>query len=645
MARIAFLLFQSLCRGSFLHDAEISMLSGRLRAAGAANDVLETILGPDDEAGNTRLLERLADRVAQEGYGVLVFHRLWDVEIPRVLRRLLRDRGREPVFLLHAQAGSAGPADPFDAHLVSLPLPVFLALSAADAPLDRERLAALLSRAGAEDGPQDETAGRPRVPSSNFTRIRVNPESAGRPPSIVIHGNPGCPYRRPIPRDSFWSGVELDPRVTNTVGCSFCDVNLGERYRLLPGVAEECARQIQDARRQVPDAFEMVLLDQDPFPFLPELFGCLLEARARPLHLLIQARADLFLDRREEFEQALVLARRGGHRLTPFLVGLENFHQPTLDLYNKGVTVETNVAVLRYLDDVAQRFADVYDRNRVRPGFILWHPWVTLDAIRANVEAIRRHGLGSFRSEFSLSKLRLYPSLPFYWKARRDGLLTERYPDRGFDSARRYGYPEEHPYRFASPEAQSAYTLLAALVREIEPDHELDLLDLVVEWVHGREECRREPPLLALERPSELVELFRVDAAGRLGRFRTARAASGPRSLPPGRERAVRRLVAAEPPEDDEFELACMFVAGDALQLLFAPRGEGEAVRLDPRAAAFQVALTPRTPGSRCFARSARFDLSYSLRVDDARTRRHVRQLCARICRRDGGSTRRPRRV
>jgi hypothetical protein len=437
---LGFLVFQSLRKGSYLHDAEISMLSGQLELEGVPNDVVEAVFDGSNAAENAVVFAKLVDVIAERGFDVLVFHRIWDADLPRTLRKLLQDRGLRPVFALH-RTKEIGATDPYDCVLGASALEALRAIARAPAPLDPSGIAGLTHR-GPDGDLVDNPPGEqePVIPrwerTSNFRRIRVNPDVAGRPPAVVIHGNPGCPYRKPVSTVPAWRRLKLDPKTTNTRGCAFCDVNLSEEWRHVPEIAEHCVRQIRRVQSDLPDAYEMILLDQDPFPYLPDLVRGLAAAGCGPVHLLIQARADLFLKRTDVFEQALALARAGGHRLSPFLVGIENFHQPTLDFYNKGVTVETNVQVLDYLEDVGPRFADVVDLDKMSPGFILWHPWVTMESLRVNVEALAKTKLMRFRGEVVLSKIRLYPDIPFYWKAKEDGLRAPGSPG-GLHLARR----------------------------------------------------------------------------------------------------------------------------------------------------------------------------------------------------------------
>lgn len=645
---IGLLVFQSLRKGSYLHDAEISMLSGQLELEGVDNDVVEAVLDGSNAAENAVVLKRLVDVIAERGFDVLVFHRIWDPELPRTIRTLLADRGLRPVLALH-RTKDIGATDPYDCVLGASPLGALRAIARAPAPLDLSRIAGLSHR-GPDGDLVDHPPGErePVIPrwerTSNFRRIRVNPEAAGRPPAVVIHGNPGCPYRKPVSTVPVWRRLTLDPKTTNTRGCAFCDINLSEDWRHVPEIAEHCVRQIHRAQSDIPDAHEMILLDQDPFPYLPDLLRGLATAGSRPVHLLIQARADLFLKRTDVFEQALTLARASGHRVSPFLVGIESFHQPTLDFYNKGVTVETNVQVLEYLEDVGQRFADVMDLDKMSPGFILWHPWVTMESLRVNLEALASTRLMRFRAEVVLSKIRLYPDIPLYWKAKEDGLLLPSYGAPELDSSVRYGYSEEHPYRFERPQAQAAYTLLAGLCRDLGSVEELPLLALVLDWVDAHPECGDEALELGLRQPDVLRERFdreRGEDAAALRRREDCRAAK--RDATAAQRQDVLARLGLPPSAtrigSGRFELARLLCQGDRRELVFALRGRARQVAADPRSAAFRLFIEPRSSKPH-YRQTRALNLSYSVPAQDPLAMSEVTLLCERIAAVEDGEDR-----
>lgn len=640
---IGFLVFQSLRKGSYLHDAEISMLSGQLALEGVPNEVVEAVFDGSNVAENAAVLARLVDVIAERGFDVLVFHRIWDAAVPLELRERLRDRGLRPVLVLHPTK-EIGATDPYDCVLGLSPLGALRALARAPAPLRPSKIAGLSHR-GPDGALVDNPPGErePVVPrwerSSNFRRIRVDPDAAGRPPAVVIHGNPGCPYRKPVSTVPAWRRLALDPETTNTRGCAFCDVNLSEDWRHVPEIAEHCVRQIGRVQSDLPDAYEMILLDQDPFPYLPDLMRGLALAGSRPLHLLIQARADLFLKRVDEFERALALARDSGHRLSPFLVGIESFHQPTLDFYNKGVTVETNVQVLDYLVEVGQRFADVVDLDKMSPGFILWHPWVTMESLRVNQQALASTKLMRFRGEVVLSKIRLYPDIPFYWKAKEDGLLLTSYGAQGLDSSVRYGYDEEHPYRFERPEAQAAYTVLAGLCRDHETVEELPLMALVLDWVDAHPEYWDEALELGLREPDALRERFDADHRDDVARLvlrggRHGGLGAAKRDATAAQHRDVLALLglpsSATQLGSGRFELARLFCQGDRRELLFAPRGRAHEIAADPRSAAFRLFIDPRSSRAH-YMQTQALNLSYSMPGEDPHAMSEVTLLCERI--------------
>jgi radical SAM superfamily enzyme YgiQ (UPF0313 family) len=650
MRRLAFVLFQSQRRGSYLHDGEVSIRSGLLREADVPNEIFEVVFNERDEAENDQLLSELAARLHDGGYELLVFQRIWDPGVVQALRSKLEELSDSlPHFVFIPRKLFGENTDPYEFLNTQGSVHVLEMLARSDKTLDPSTIAGLHYRdasgnfvqAEGEIVPDEANVDRWKL-RPNFQRISINPGAASKGTHFVVYGNPGCPYRKTIYEEDFWKGLEVDPQATNTKGCSFCNINLAEDYRFVKGIARQVVEQIQHIQQQMPGKHEIILLDQDPFPFLPELFSLLLEENIPPLHLLIQARADLFLLRKEAFETSLESARAGGHGLTPFLIGFENFHQPTLDLYNKGVTVEMNIEVLNFLRSVAERYPDVYDRDRVSPGFILWHPWVSFGSLRTNIDLIKEVGFDEFRSEMALSKIRLYPDIPFYWKAKEDDLLVENYSDRGLDSASRYGYPEEAPYRFAEPEAQTAYTLLAILCRRFEPIHELKLLELILRWVEEKETQWKGETLLADSAPDKLVALFLAEHEKEVQALRKEGNIGGrARDVEGKPAQRLRRLLAPiwvnEAPAPGGFELARLLNDGKRIQLFFAPPGKSTDVHHSPSTAIFRIILESRSSKPH-YMQGARLNISYATGDETSEVQQAAQEVCALIQSRDRGA-------
>lgn len=622
--RVAHLVFQSHRKGSYLHDGAVSIASGRLRENGVHSDVFETVLDGERVEQNRALIARLAQRLVDGGYGVLITGRIWDPKVIWTLREELDARtDRRPILLFVPRKMFGESSDPYDIVNPRGNWRVMLEVAQAPEPFDPNTIGGLLVRdesgqfvpSAAGEGPEyDDTD--PWTLRPDFRRIQIHEGQIPKSTHLVAYGNPGCPYRRSIREVPFWAEVKVDPEITNTKGCSFCNINLSSDYRFVKGISTHVVEQIAHIQADGAANPQIILLDQDPFPYLPEVFEQAIERELPPFHLLIQARADLFVRRKEKYEKAMELARQGGYQCTPFLVGVENFHQETLEFYNKGVTVETNIEVLRYLREIARRFPDVFDPAHVSPGFIMWHPWVTFESLRTNVDAIQEYGFNEFRSEVALSKIRLYPDIPLYWKAKEDGLLARAYSDVGLDSARRYGYPEEAPYRFAHGEAQVAYTLLAALCRRYEPIEELKLLALILDWVDAHPEQCTGDELLALSDPDALVALFESEHGDAVQALRR-KDASERRSvtLTPRAESVLRAAFAPHWPGagagPSGYELARVIADNKRIQLFFAHPDRATAVYANPREADFRVAVEPRGEG-RAFIQTDRWNLTYA---------------------------------
>src|SRR5207244_3427434 len=76
---------------------------------------------------------------------------------------------------------------------------------------------------------------------------------------------------------------------------------------------------------------------QRPCAYLRDrLRGAAAEGLA-PFTLLRETRADWFLRSESRFDEALEVAAVSGISLAPYLVGIENFSQPELDRFNKGI--------------------------------------------------------------------------------------------------------------------------------------------------------------------------------------------------------------------------------------------------------------------------------------------------------------------
>jgi hypothetical protein len=165
-----------------------------------------------------------------------------------------------------------------------------------------------------------------------------------------------------------------------------------------------------------------------------------------PLDWLVSGRPDLFLKHVARLETALARLP-AGHRLVLFCLGVESFSARELSLYNKGFGPDTNLRALNALEELRAR----HPALGVEPsfGFILWNPWTRLPDLVANLKALRATRFTRYRQGVLHTRLRLYPEVPLYWRARADGLLGGD-ADRGEAAAPDFGYGDA-PWRFADP--------------------------------------------------------------------------------------------------------------------------------------------------------------------------------------------------
>lgn len=271
----------------------------------------------------------------------------------------------------------------------------------------------------------------------------------------IVVSNLGCAYRNVPNRTGVFDNVPL-PADVSTAGCTFCEVDAYERMTEGEAIAL-LVRQVEAVLRDRPEVREIAVKDDYAVRFLGALGDALRPLGLGDREVLLSARAEYLLQFRTEIEEALA----GGFP-TPigfYLIGFENFSQAELDRFNKGMGAAQLELVLDLMREWSERFPG---RFRVTPtgGFILFTPWTTLEDLRINASAIRRLGFERYRGRALLSQLRLYPHLPLYWLAKRDGLLIDAFADDEMSDAHRRGYQADHAWRFRDAKAGEVYRRL-----------------------------------------------------------------------------------------------------------------------------------------------------------------------------------------
>jgi pyruvate-formate lyase-activating enzyme len=310
-------------------------------------------------------------------------------------------------------------------------------------------------------------------------RRRVLSVAQANPKRAVVLSNHGCAYRNVPNRTGTFDGVPM-PADVSTAGCTFCDASAYERMTEQDAIAL-IVRQVEAVLRDRPEVVEIAIKDDYALRFLADLGDALGKLDMKGRDVMLSARGDYLIEFARDIEEAL--AGRFPCRLSFYLIGFENFSEAELVRFNKGMTAAQVERVIELLRGWAARYPG---RFRLTPtgGFILFTPWTTIADLRTNASAIRRLGFEELRGRAILSQLRLYPNLPLYWLAKRDGLLTESFDREDMSDARRRGYEADCPYRFADERVARVHRALLDADARGEKDL-LGVLDDALDDVEG----------------------------------------------------------------------------------------------------------------------------------------------------------------
>ncbi len=449
-------------RGDLFGSARTSLLAGDLKAAGhrvRAYRMARQVLAIPDE---------FARVLAADGTDVVIFVRVAPREILDAIAGLLPRSTR-----LLVESGEPHGAPP---ELECLPL--------GRLPVVRR----LESASVGETGRAVENALYVPAPEPFYPEVQRAVGVPGLlcatvPREWEVLGRLACPYQRPARSARAFAGMDLDDSSPLSRGCTLCSFRVGRWRRVRPEEwLDSVCRQIEWVRSLNPAATQFRIVDHHGLEFLPDVLRRFRDLGWTGLTLLVDARVDQVL-RRDDWERIADAARVVEARLDFTCIGFENFSQPELDRFNKGVTVAQNVAAARLVRSLWEQHPDVFVRLHAAAGFVTWTPWTTLDDLRENVKYFRELNFNDFRSGLASLRLRLYPDLPLYALAARDDLLLDERPP---DWEEPIGYSPDHPWRFQSQETAAAHSLVRRLLKEGDPGRDVDVLDLAVRMTGRR---------------------------------------------------------------------------------------------------------------------------------------------------------------
>lgn len=456
-SRVAILSLHSHGDRSFLDDALLALLSGDLRSEGIENDLVVAVLDPKADAATDPVEKKLTATLAT--YGVIVYERVWSRELIERLRAAIPSSVF--VWCMGEHELENPPADWVSGGDLREELPKLVGHI-----LGRETKPP--EGASRTDGPLKLLQTAPPAPKArpfapNVRPVIINPEAMPDLRIFSIDGNEGCAYQADARLNPLYAGIHM-PEGTGR-GCAFCTT--GNTYRGKPNdvTAAFVLEQIRYLKTNAPELTHIVLKDQNPFAYLPTVVDGIASEGLKPLVLMLQTRADWFSRNINRFDRALQVAKDAGIRISPFLVGIENFSQLELDRFNKGMTADENVSFLDALWTWRDKYGDTFDLTHASFGFILLSPWTTFNDLRVNLDGIRRTRLDKLRGRLLVSRARLYPDTALYYLAERDGLLVSEFSSESENASARFGYYPSHPWKFADP-AVGRFSEIAAQLDE-----------------------------------------------------------------------------------------------------------------------------------------------------------------------------------
>lgn len=348
-----------------------------------------------------------------------------------------------------------------------------------------------------EPHPQTADALLPFAPVLDIHSIgEPRARDGSRPPRRkTLDTNKGCPFSAPIAENPAFSGLELPSRGVTLAGCSFCF--MGGDYKALPW-RETIAIHLDQlawyeralAERGEAPLDEVVLRDQHAIRYLPHLLRGAIARGLRPVGFLVPGRGDAILRYGDALREAAAVAEGSGFWFTLYLIGFESFSQPQLDLYNKGVTTEDYAEAIASLRALQRAHPDAFRLTAYgASSFILWNPWTTLDDLDATTRFCREHDVLPLAHGIGDTRLRLYPHLPLWHKARAEGLLVEATEDahRPADAGAAWtGYAAATPWLARDGRLAAAEVLATGLLRRVRPASALDALEVATAWARRR---------------------------------------------------------------------------------------------------------------------------------------------------------------
>jgi hypothetical protein len=308
--------------------------------------------------------------------------------------------------------------------------------------------------------------------------------STTNPLPFLIAGDP-CLYNRPFSSNPFL-GKQHQGALIRRGGCAFCtrpesDKSVWEAVDPNQAVRD----QLEAIALTCPSTNQRLMIrmqGEAPIKHLESTVKSIVQSSLPGSDFLFDCRSDMLGWRFEDFKRALPELKGSTHRIEMSLIGIENFSSKELDRLNKGFDGLTNLKALRILFQLERQWPNHFGfRRHGGLSLITMTPWTEPEELVLNLSITRLLQLEDITGKLLSERLRLYPTLPLYWRAKQDELLTKSYDDPLLDTASLNLYDHEAPWRFTNPVLDNVSKVLLHIENDRVPADFDELTTVVTE--------------------------------------------------------------------------------------------------------------------------------------------------------------------
>lgn len=425
--------------GKFSGNIQLSLLSGELERLGIRHETLALIMRPSDSQQNETTVQQFLELMRKWRPRHIVLYAMW---LPWIADTLRDETGARVMSLDPAQPGDVPRRfDGFD-----------LQSAIVATILGAQSMQEAISILGAEaEGPEYR-------PSFRYQFVGVKEPVEQKMAFVSLLS---CPYTVPLAENPVYADLRLDADVSRH-GCAYC--NGARQYSPMDEDRKrsELARQIRYMQARIPTLEEVAVpFPEDYLDALTWVFENASRWDLRPMVISGQFRSESIVELRPQLERMLQAARDGGFEFHMNVVGLESFLDEDLNLFNRGTGAGVRQA-LQILRELRRIHSPEFFMPSTVGSFILFHPWQTLQGLRANLDAMQREGVAGIFETININDMRFHPGVAMYHLARRDGLLVD-VEDGAVQDVPLGGYFSESPWRFLHEDTARVHGLFSAL--------------------------------------------------------------------------------------------------------------------------------------------------------------------------------------